>query len=82
MNQADATDLDNIRHPSDAITALCQLQAEVSEHHLFRHAADCFCGERQDWVDRGMWRNKGESLRFIIEATREKLARERGEPRD
>lgn len=38
------------------------------------HAADCFCGERQSWVERNWWQNEGTALRFIIEATRKAMA--------
>lgn len=66
---------DQISHPDDVIRELCKLQAEVADRiHHYVHAADCFCGDRQDWVERNWWQNDGESLRFIIEATRKAMA--------
>jgi len=73
-NQADEVPTDLIETPQDAVMAACRLQAEVSEAMRFQHAADCFCGERREWVARGLWRNEGRALQFIIDATREKLA--------
>lgn len=64
----------DIQHPEDAIKFLCMLQSDVSaEVFEYRHAADCFCGERQHLVDTGLWQNEGRSLEFIERAVREAI---------
>lgn len=60
-----------IQHPQDAITILCQLQSEVQQNVLeYKHAGDCFCGNRDKWVEEGKWLNEGIAIQFIIDATR------------
>jgi endogenous inhibitor of DNA gyrase (YacG/DUF329 family) len=68
---------DDIRSPAKAVYILCLLQSMVSEDvHGYRHAADCFCGGRQEWVDRGQWMNEGRAIAWIVEAVREKMEKE------
>lgn len=63
-----------IRTPQDAILILCQLQAEVSQNvYQYKHTADCFCGLRDDWVEKGAWKNEGKAIDFIINATRDAM---------
>lgn len=70
---------DLITTPQDAVMALCRLSSEVLEHLEYTSCADCFCGERQSWVENGTWRNEGETIRFIIDATQAVMARERAD---
>lgn len=61
----------DIETPQDAITILCQLQSEVQQNVLeYKHAGDCFCGNRDKWVEEGKWLNEGIAIQFIIDATR------------
>jgi hypothetical protein len=53
----------------EAVELLCLLQAEVSGSKVTRFpdvAADCFCGEIDRRHPGWMWRNDGESLRYIF----------------
>ena len=70
------------------VQRLCELQAEVSKHIGYEHAADCFCGGGGYWKlhkkgDYGPthvegYRNEGLSLEFIENATRAALAKAHG----
>lgn len=63
--------VDQIKAPQDAITILCELSAEVLENvFVYEHTADCFCGQRNKWVEKGIWVNDGSTIQFIIDATR------------
>lgn len=67
--------------PQTLIERFCRLQALVMEEILhFESANDCFCGERQDWVDGGHWMNEQTSIEWIEQVVVEAIARAKRDP--
>ena len=68
--------------PLELIGQLCELQAEYARAVGYSVPRDCFCGQSFAWQTRGGWphapvgwENDGSAVRFIIDATREAIAR-------
>lgn len=67
MSDAEAETSDDTEvTPQTLITRFCELQAKVMREVFdYQSANDCFCGERQDWVKDGIWRNEQTSVAWI-----------------
>ena len=52
--------------PQTLIRRFCELQCRVMrEVFIYQSANDCFCGERQSWVEQGIWMNEMTALEWI-----------------
>ena len=55
-----------VHEDHDVIVRFCKLQARVLGDVLdYQSANDCFCGERDDWVEQGIWSNEQTAVAWI-----------------